>query len=159
MSLSFGSEATSVRRVPNLGHSVTRGGLLEGGCVPSLGFSEMAEDNPSSPLRILPAGTQDLGCPNPVISTEAPRNPQPFHHRLGPEPGSQAPGKAPPVCCSWLDAPRGRGRRCPGHFQFLEAGETPWRCLAPTCPETGSRVAAERGALGPAGPGSRQSHL
>lgn len=97
MSLSFGSEATSVRRVPNLGHSVTQGGLLEGGCVPSLGFSEMAEDNPSSPPHILPAGTQDPGCPNPVIATEAPRNPQPFHHRLGPEPaaaGLMRPGAA-----------------------------------------------------------------
>lgn len=50
---------------PAFGPSVTAGRFLEGRCVPSLGFSEMAEDDPSSPPHRLPC--RDSGIRGALI--------------------------------------------------------------------------------------------
>lgn len=151
---------------PTFGPSVTLGRLLEGRCVPSrLGFLKWQRTTPPLLHTYCLQRLRDPGRPNPAISAEAPRNPQPFHHQPGAEPGSQAHVRwggggggegTSRLLQGGLIMPRGRGRRCPGHFQFLGARKTPWQGRTPT---TGFRVTSEREVPGPSGQGSRQSRL
>lgn len=96
-----------------------------------LGFLKRQRMTPSFLHTHCLQGLRGLGHANPAISTEARRNPRPFHRQPGPEPGRHLGFAA-----AGLSMPRGCLRRCPGHFQFLDARETPWQCLAPTCPPT-----------------------
>lgn len=114
---------------------VTIGQFLEDRCAPSLGFLKWRRMTPPFLHIYCLQRLRGLGRDNPAISTEARRNPQPFHRQWGPEPGRHVLFAAAGPRMS-----RGGRRRCPGHSQLRGARETPWQCLAPMGPQTGSSV-------------------